>query len=281
MKVINGRCLGRDLYFENYVNYDEFLRTVLDRDENNNHDSEYKLKETIGSKSWSGVSSVDEAKELLMNGWNKEIETLKKTFNSDFKTMQSRQVNKRFNDVVGFMPIVPNAIIGLPISMINTRKEVKKQKVLRFLVDATKACRYDYDEIVEKMSKILAVIANFEKSGYRCKIEILETFSQPDERKTIIGFSIPVKNETQLFDIKRLAFPIIHSAMSRVFGFSWQASLPLEYKKTSSKNLGKSLCYWGESKRNEVLNSIQKGNEKMIYVSMETDIDELLKEVKE
>ena len=46
--------------------------------------------------------------------------------------------------------------------------------------------------------------------------------------QTIVGCNILVKSENQLFDVKRLCFPLVHSAMSRLFGFAWENSLPIK-----------------------------------------------------
>ena len=274
---------GRNkLYYEQFSNYDEYWRIVESREKTNAHDRDHDLNHICDDSSWVGCKSYDEAKNLLTKGWDAKVEYIKNMVQKEIDTLGTKSVVKQFNDVVGFMPIVPMAVMNLPVCMINTRQTTKKQRVVKFLIAMNRGCKYGSKEIIEKMTKILARISVLEKNGYRCRIELFGSFHDGDNSgKTIACHSVLIKSENQLFDIKRMAFPIAHSAMQRVFGFGWESSLPIDYRSYHCCGLGKSVQYWSEERRNDLLNAIVENNEQMIFIGMESDIDEVFgKEVK-
>lgn len=190
-------------------------------------------------------------------------------------TLDNKRVVKQFNDVVGFMPIVPMAIMNLPVCMINTRQTTKKQKVVKFLIDRTFNCNVNSDDAIRYFSKVLARISVLEKNGYRCRIEMLQTYTRSDWSRTKAMFSMLVKSENQLFDIKRMAFPIAHTSMFRTFGFAWENSLPIDYRSYHQSGLGNGCMYWDKASRNRLLDTLNEANEKIIHIHYGKDLDEI------
>lgn len=269
---------NRKMYFEKYKSYKEFVETIKEREKTYSKESEHYLTKNwnLKDKSWIGVDNYETAENYLLNGWNKQLENMKKQIDKNINLMDNKKVVKQYADVCGFAPIVPNAILGLPKCMLNSYKDVKKSRIIKFFIEMNKPAMYDADVIIEKYSKILASIAILERSGYRCRIELFGMFSVDDDRRTIVGCNILIKSENQLFDVKRLCFPIVHSAMSRLFGFAWENSLPIK-DNYHHYGMGRALYLWSEKNRNEILNSLNEKNEKIIYVNMKTDEKELLK----
>ena len=262
------------IYYEQFDNYQEFLKMVEERDRNNAH-GEYRLTDNVRRKSWSGVENYEEARNLLINGWDAKVNFLKKQFESASKELDEKKVVKQFNDIVGFMPIVPNAIIGLPNCMINSRAEHKKAKVIKFLIDTTASCGEDSDDMIKYYSQVLARIALLEKRGYRCRIEIYQQYSDESNSGTKAGFSVLIKSENQPFDIKRMAFPMAHTAMFRVFGFAWENSLPIPYDDYHCSGLGTPMYHWSSGRRENMINAIRNQNEKIVYVSYKKDLEQI------
>lgn len=269
------------LYYEQFDSYQEFLKVVEERDKTSYHDYDSTLRKRANAGSWCGVGNYEEAKDLLINGWDAKVEFLKEEFEKESKRLDDKRVIKQFNDVVGFMPIVPNAIIGLPNSMINMRTERKKSKVIKFLIDTVASASESSGALIRYYSKVLARIGVLEKNGYRCRIEILQTFTDECNSRTKAGFSILVKSENQLFDIKRMAYPIAHTSMLRVFGFGWENSLPISYSSYHCSGLGVPMYHWGSSRRENLLNTIRNSNEKIVYVNYRKDLETIFeREVK-
>lgn len=263
------------LYYEQFDSYQEFLKVVEERDKNNAHGN-HTLQNNSDEGDWCGVQNYEEARKLLINGWDAKVEMLKNEFEKASAKLDEKKVVKQFSDVVGFMPIVPNVIIGVPNCMINNRTESKKSKVIKFLIDTAVSCGVSSDEVIKYYSQVLARIALLERRGYRCRIEILQTYSEEStSKKYKTGFSCLVKSENQLFDIKRMAFPMSHTAMFRVFGFAWENSLPLEFSKYHHGGLGVPMYHWSSERRKHIIDAIRNTNEKIVYVNYRKDLEQI------
>lgn len=263
------------LYYEQFQDFNEYQKIVENRMKEKNC---YKAS---FDKTWHGVDTYEEAKDLLLKGWNAKVEQLKTQIKNEIYELSNKSTKKMQAGPVGFMPIVPNAILGLPNSMLNINKDTKKQRIIKFLIYMNRSCGYSSSKIIDKMSKILARIANLERQGYRCRIETFGSFHSGEKngKPVIVAHSILIKSESQLFDIKRVAFPMAHTAMQRVFGFSWERSLPLDDEDYHQYNLGCSMQYWRSNNRQAVLDAINENNEKIIDIGMESNLDEIFKNI--
>ena len=92
--------------------------------------------------------SYNEARGLLLNGWDgclNEIKTALKAIQAG-GTADRRKVT---TGVVGYAPHVPNAILGVPNSMIMTEQKPKKQKVISILFDSTENAGTEANELAK------------------------------------------------------------------------------------------------------------------------------------
>ena len=285
MRTINkqikfGGKNNQKLYYEQFSSYDEYWKVVEYREKTNAHDRDSDLNHICDNASWVGCKSYDEAKNLLINGWDENIEYFKKQLSKEVELCDEKKITRTFVDVVGFMPVVANAVMNLPNCMLNQKVDKKKAKVIKFLILMNRSCQYSSKDILDKMSKVLARISVLEKRGYRCRIELFGSFHDGKyDGKTIVAHSVLLKSESQLFDMKRMAFPIAHSAMQRVFGFAWENSLPIDYDSYHECGLGRSIQYWNTNCKEDLLNAINENNEKIIEVGMESDLDKLFGKV--
>lgn len=277
-----GSSDDQEFYHERFSSYKEFIDTVDSRQSNAHKGMDEILSN--GGSGWVGVKSVNEARELLLNGWEKNVERLKSTFNRELDSLEHDRPVKLANSVCGFMPIVPNAIMGLPNSMIDVRMSKKKSRILSFMVSIDRSCSTSTEEIIKRMSKVLAYIAMLERSGqYRCRIEVYFTaFGGCPRDKVNTSCSILVKSENQLFDIKRTCFPVIHPAMLRLFMFAWEESLPLDYDTYRCYGYGTSFEHWDEEyKKDFIDNVLNENNEKTICIDLMSNMEEIIgKEVR-
>lgn len=207
---------------ETYYNTSDIVndlkkRNITDRNFDNMQDG------TLGGngKSFCGVGTYEEAIELLEKGYQPIVEKLKANISENV-----RGVSKRIsfsNDVLGFAPIVPLAITGVPTSMINTRIKPIKSKVIDLYVDITYTAFDTSDEIIKSSSRILSVVLKLEQAGYRFNIFCVK--SQSDKRDCDMMI-VKIKDAAQPVDLKRISFPIAHTAFSRVIGWDWYSRFP-------------------------------------------------------
>ena len=88
-----------------------------------------------GSERFTGTVSFEQADNLRRKGDKKSLAMLNKykiKFDKYIQYNNGYKIKQR-NDIHGFVPIVPNAIIGLPLSMINQGK-VKRSRELTFYI---------------------------------------------------------------------------------------------------------------------------------------------------
>ena len=280
MKTMIKQWSGRvKLYHETYDNYQEFYETLMRR-----QDGAYKKLDYIFAthpSSFIGISSVDEAKRLFLNGWERPLEQLKVQVDKELKTLENKRCSKTITSVCGYMPIIPNALMGLPNSMLDTKKIKVKSKVLRFVMCLSRQGGASVDEIIRKTSKQLAYIAMLERSGqYRCRIEVAyQGFGGLYEngRDYSVSCSILVKSENQLFDVKRLCYPVINPSMQRLLMWGWCDSLPMNHDTYGVSGYGCSFNNWSDTSKKAYIDAINENNENVICVDLDTDIEKVLK----
>lgn len=213
----NGRTLR--LNSEKFDNVDEFYKVNSRREKLRQNWS----KEKAENYDFCKTNNYEEAADLLYHGYTEALENYKNAL----KVRTNFQKKLTFkNDVVGFQPIVPNAIMGLPNSMINSYYTQVKTPVIDIYYDPTFSGSTSTDTILETGRKIINVILNLESIGYKVNLYIGYVAIDDDLPNEIDVFSLKIKESNRPLDINRISFPLAHPAMLRVFGFEWQAKVP-------------------------------------------------------
>ena len=186
---------------------------------------------------------------------------------------------KSFNDVVGFQPIVPNAIMGLPKSMINTRIAPIKTKVIDVYYEMTCAAYTDSDDLIKAGQKMLGVIMELEAQGYRFNLYCTQGYYNQSQGCDML--CLKVKSANQPMDLKRMSFPIAHTAFFRGMGFEWYSKFP---KGTYRGGYGHAISY--DKSQEQIQDEYRKlWGKSVIYFAAKTIIekkdkaDEYIKEV--
>jgi hypothetical protein len=259
---------GQKVIYEQYNDPQELLSVLNTRDANSEYANETLTKDSI-DKSFAGVSSFEEAVELLQHGWKEEIETFKKEIKVHSSHIQTKYKPRIKADYVGSAPIVANAIIGLPNSMIGTNYVPKKNKVLNFLIDAGCSAYYETSRILKWGAEVVAMINRLEREGYRCKVEVMYSFAREgvSNQQQILRFK--VKDASQPIDLQRFAYPIAHASMFRVIGFTWEETLP-GGKRYSGK--GYPLHAYDTDNRERIVEAISVKGEQTIYTNIQSSL---------
>lgn len=170
-------------------------------------------------KKFFGTNTYDEADNLLRYGYK---EGLDKLLNVPVRknVLTGHGLRPRtFNDVVGHAPHVPNMLIGIPQSMINTRRIPVKQKVLTVVLEASVDYRKSEDEIITVNANFLSAIISLEKAGYRINLYLSRIVR--DKKNKAIGFVVKIKDSGQYMDTLKMAYPMIHPSFRRRHGFRY------------------------------------------------------------
>lgn len=217
---------GMSYNIEEFRNLYELSKTIEGRETlpQWNRDNIYK---TELEEDFHGVSSVQEAHDIMTGGYVEPLEDMV----AFSKSLNTKTVEKRFkfqNSVVGFVPVVPLAILGVPNNMIDMRMKSMKTKVIELVYDCGAVCSYSAEDM-KKAGKVIAeAIISLEKKNYRVSLKIMLSFWSrkfDPEKQTQICL-VTVKEANQPLDTKRILFPIMHPAMFRVIEFEWQQKAP-------------------------------------------------------
>lgn len=171
------------------------------------------------SKSEYGVDSYEEAMELMEKGYQANVEKLD-NFDSDLQGIEKRITFA--NDIVGYAPVVPLAIMGVPNCMMNSKQKPIKAKVLDVYYDMTARWGTTPEQFIKAGQKMLSAIMQLEMQGY--KFNLYTTQSYYDGSTDMLAVKIKGSNEP--LNIKRMSFAIAHTAFFRVVGWDWYSRFP-------------------------------------------------------
>lgn len=174
-----------------------------------------------GDSGFCGTRSFEEAEELRQYGDRKSLDLLIETkaiTDKAFLSVSGLKA-KNYNDVQGFQPIVPNAIIGLPLSMVNQKRQPKKVRTVDVFINSSQVWSSDKRDIALRGAYTLSAIDALERSGYRCNLYIGKV-SWTDKRSALVsGFFMNIKKPEQPLNLMKVAYYIINPSFLRRTGF--------------------------------------------------------------
>lgn len=195
------------------------------------------------NENWHGVKSYAEALELMNSGWSEQVSKLEAVVTE----CKQRQTQKRIsfqNNVHGFAPIVPLALLGVPNAMINSNYKQIRSKIITINYDMAINCGNSAEQLTKNGRELVKAILMLENGGYRVNLNIMQGYSREDSADIL---TVRVKSANQPIDLKRICFPAMHAAFFRVIGFDWYSKFPIgKYRSGYGTNLAVSLggkCY--------------------------------------
>jgi len=208
--------------------------------------------------SWVGVKSYDEACEFLHNGYQPSVEKLKERMKA--KCVGEGKRITFHNDVVGYAPIVPLAMQGVPQSMLNHKMKPIKSKVIDIFYDITVGWTIESKQILENGANLLGAVLDLEKEGYKINIYALQSYSDSTDCDMLL---IKIKDSKQPMDLKRISFPLTHTAFFRVIGFDWYSKVPGgRYRSSYGHNLN---AEFGRDKSTAIIREVS-GNDRAVVL---------------
>lgn len=171
---------------------------------------------------WSGTRTYEDAEELIKFGYDGILDQLKNRLTVPVKA--ENNVRRPKNDVIGFLPNVPNAIQGLPQSMINVKAVPQKTKVVNIIYAPVSNGGTNPREFIDAGVKMVNVINALELNGIRTNLKIAMKFSYAGNE--VVAVLVTVKRDSEHLNLKKICFPIAHPAMLRRFGFKWLETSP-------------------------------------------------------
>lgn len=226
----------RNRYTVRFECYNTAQEVVQDCNTREVRHSIYDVSDDDFREDWQGVTSYDEALDLLRNGYQPTVEKLQQALKANKMGTGKRIAFE--NNICGFAPIVPLALKGIPNSMINTTIKPIKCKVIDIYYDMGVPASMSSEDIIKCGQKLLGTIIELEKQGYRFNLYALQAFSDNEDADILC---VKVKSSDKPIDLKRMSFPLTHPAFFRVIGFDWQSKNPNTKYRGSGR--GKALTH--------------------------------------
>lgn len=249
------------------------MLSVIESRKNNSHMKGQNSSSSTDSWKWYGSRNFDEAKNLFQYGYTDVLDKIKAGLaKTNVTQIQNR---RRVNTgVVGYAPHVPNAILGLPNSMIRTDAQPQKIKAISIVYCVTENCYAEAQEFIDSGVAVLNVINRLELQGVRVNLKIMFYCAKAGQERAF--GTVNVKDYREHMDIKKLCFPIAHPSMFRRFGFRWLETVPQMQTDNWQLGYGSQATSMGEEEcgENEFFMSLST-TKKFNY-----DADEIIKNLK-
>lgn len=209
---------------ERFDDVAEFVSTIAKRPVNAHFWPERNdLASNKGDASFNMTKNYAESEALITTGYAKGLENLQAagTFRVCNATNSTRNIPHA--SVVGYAPHVPNAIAGIPQSMIGTTRIQQKSKIVTILYNGGAAAGMAGSKFVEAGRVLMSLIIKLEMQGYRVRLDILDTFCRSDEKAFCI---VTVKKHRQPINPLKISYLLLHPSFFRRQGFRWLETQP-------------------------------------------------------
>lgn len=170
------------------------------------------------SSDWSDTKTYDEAREKLLYGF--EYDDLNKVVD-DYRSHGSETKQRPQLSVAGHQVVVPMYLQGIPNSMI-TNKRVINNKIVTIVYDCSVPSHVDSDDIMETTKELFLKVMSLEEQGYRVNLWITEVNADDDGKW---GFALRLKTDREVFNAKKMMFPLISSSFLRRITFKIKENL--------------------------------------------------------
>lgn len=213
--------------------------------------------ESSGS-SWYGTESYEESEKLRRFGDKtayERIKPIKVKADKIIEQFSSHKI-KYTPDIVGFQPIVGNAIMGLPQSMINVEKKRIKSKVIDVFLNISMPASRDKEDLETLGSVVLAGVEALELQGVGVNLNIgklsgysggttgyMVKMKSSDEQLNTFKFSYYFSNASSL---RRTGFRIheVESRLPDITNSGYGRAAHSDYQNARSLFEGQNLAYF-------------------------------------
>lgn len=215
------------MYKEEFSSIFELMNTLKERPNNKFMRDEHS-SQTTGNSSWSGTNTYEEAESLLIYGYNDPVKNIKSNLIKN-KKLVSKMYNLipkpiATNQVVGFVPNVPNALMGLPKSMISVEKINRNKKTISIIYATGGAVGIEPKTLESAGTALVSAINLIELAGIQTRLSI--GFIPSVKGRQIIFPTVNIKNFNERFSLQKICFPMVHPSMFRRIGFKYLETCP-------------------------------------------------------
>jgi len=214
---------GKHFVFEQFNSLGEYIDIIGKRKVNDVFRGEQLHSENKNRYGFFLTNNYEESVELALNGYKEGCDDLMRT---STRIRHRENIDRKMPTVgiTGFAPHVPNAITGVPKSMISYIVYPQKANVITLVYANTGMAYVDAERYISAGKTIISLINTLETQGYRIALYLFKcSCSDNDE---IAANLVKIKDWKQPINILKLAYPLIHPSSQRRQGFKWLETVP-------------------------------------------------------
>ena len=202
---------------EHFNSIHEMISVIESRP--NNPVMKYEDSSKSNNEYFTGTKSYDEAKQLFRNGYTEILPKIKTGLATNLKRTEIRNRRRVETGVIGYAPHVPNAILGLPNSMILTKQAPQKTKVVSIVVGITENCGTETKEFINSGIAALGVVNSLELRGYRVNLKVAFYVAEKENDRAF--GTVNVKDYREHLDLQKLCCLILTVDICRFYNYRW------------------------------------------------------------
>lgn len=211
------------VYIERFEDLNMFLKTIDSRPFNEPFKG-YDTRKGSCSRdvSFTKTKTYEESEKIMKAGYKEGLKDMQKGKQSVHITAKSVKAVPT-TSVIGYTPHVPNAIAGIPCSMISHKTVNMKSKMMTIVYDVTASSREKADDFIKAGRVLLSFIEMMELKGYRVKLDMMLSACKGSEKSVAL---IKVKDFRQPVNPLKLSYMMIHPSFLRRQGLKWIETNP-------------------------------------------------------
>lgn len=167
-----------------------------------------------GGSDWCDTDDYEEARKYMIYG--KEYPELLNKIEK-YKTKGNALKRTNTTSMIGHNVIVPLYLQGIPQCMITNKKTINN-KIVTIFYSVQAPYSVTKKQLINGATHLMKKIISLEKQGYRINLYIVEAQKE-------FGYCIKLKSDREIFNIKKLCFPLISPSILRRIGFRIKENL--------------------------------------------------------
>ena len=238
--------MAKNIEIEKFATIDAFVKSLNTRELNPAFKNKGEISSKIkGNKDFYKTDTYEESEELLTGGYREGLSVIQ----SEKRVNNYGSIKRNIPtvDVVGFAPHVPNAIAGIPQSMVSVKARNQKSKIVNIIYNNSASCSVTTSQLAVAGRHVLDVVAILERQGHRVNVDILTTACTSTQ---VAMCFVRVKDALRIINPLKLAYILVHPSFFRRQGFRWIETCPKITDETFSNCYGYPLI-WLANKKNE------------------------------
>lgn len=167
------------------------------------------------------TKSYAEADDFLKNGWDCGVREIERDIASNFSKAVQVMRNKSMKSVAGYAPCVPDAIRGIPKSMLSSRpaKVRKNRSSVHIIFNNTAPVKVESDELMSSGLTVMKLAISLDRASIRTRIDVVPKMSVKNQ--SCYGCTVTIKDYRQPFNVSKIAYPLAHPSFFRRHGFRY------------------------------------------------------------